>query len=170
MELGSIFLTLALLALVVLFVSHPLISRNGKEERFKSDPSNNDVSSLITERDRILNYLQELELDFAMGKVPEESYTKQRTYLLKRGSDVLRTLDSIQSLQKKESEQFGEPGEDDRESAGFEFSIPDDEIERMLAERRRKRQEKSAGFCPMCGTPVQKSDLYCPKCGAKLNK
>jgi len=28
--------------------------------------------------------------------------------------------------------------------------------------------EKSGGFCPRCGKPVQKSDLFCPRCGATL--
>jgi predicted amidophosphoribosyltransferase len=38
-----------------------------------------------------------------------------------------------------------------------------------LAARRRARQDKSAGFCPQCGSPVQKSDLFCPRCGKALS-
>ncbi|HWQ84225.1 MAG TPA: zinc ribbon domain-containing protein, partial [Anaerolineales bacterium] len=45
----------------------------------------------------------------------------------------------------------------------------DDSIEVALAQRRRQRQEKSAGFCPQCGGPVQKSDRFCPKCGTVLS-
>jgi hypothetical protein len=48
-------------------------------------------------------------------------------------------------------------------------SNPDDELEVMLANRRRARQEKSAGFCHQCGGPLQKSDQFCPKCGASLS-
>jgi hypothetical protein len=44
----------------------------------------------------------------------------------------------------------------------------DDELEHMIAARRRARQEKSAGFCPACGKPVQKSDRFCTKCGVAL--
>lgn len=44
----------------------------------------------------------------------------------------------------------------------------DDEVETLIASRRRERSEKAAGFCPQCGSPVQKSDHFCPKCGASL--
>ncbi len=37
---------------------------------------------------------------------------------------------------------------------------------RLIANRRRARSEKSSGFCPQCGKPIQKSDRFCPKCGA----
>jgi hypothetical protein len=47
-------------------------------------------------------------------------------------------------------------------------TIPDDDLEVLLAKRRRDRQEKSTGFCSMCGDPVRKSDRYCPKCGARI--
>jgi predicted amidophosphoribosyltransferase len=44
----------------------------------------------------------------------------------------------------------------------------DDDLETLLANRRRARSEKSAGFCSQCGGPFQKSDRFCPKCGAKV--
>ena len=45
---------------------------------------------------------------------------------------------------------------------------PDDDIEVMLAKRRRQQKEKLGGFCPQCGGPVRKSDRFCPKCGSGL--
>ncbi len=53
------------------------------------------------------------------------------------------------------------------EVSGLAVSSVDDELEMMLSNRKRARQEKSAGFCPKCGGPLQKSDKFCPKCGAK---
>ena len=47
-------------------------------------------------------------------------------------------------------------------------AAPDDEMEVLIANRRRVRQGKAAGFCPQCGGPLQKSDRFCPKCGAKM--
>jgi hypothetical protein len=47
------------------------------------------------------------------------------------------------------------------------LASPDDPLEAQLANRRRERQGKAAGFCHKCGGPLQKSDLFCPKCGAK---
>lgn len=51
--------------------------------------------------------------------------------------------------------------------AGSLVAVPDDDLEVLLANRRRARQDKAAGFCPKCGGPLQKSDRFCPKCGAK---
>jgi predicted amidophosphoribosyltransferase len=44
----------------------------------------------------------------------------------------------------------------------------DDLVEQKIANRRRERNEKSAGFCPNCGGPLQKSDRFCPKCGFEI--
>lgn len=51
---------------------------------------------------------------------------------------------------------------------GNGVSVPDDDIERQIASRRRAQPEKAGGFCPKCGKPIQKSDQFCPKCGAKV--
>ena len=42
------------------------------------------------------------------------------------------------------------------------------QVEKMVRERKQQRKERSAGFCPNCGDPVQKSDCFCPKCGKKI--
>ena len=49
-----------------------------------------------------------------------------------------------------------------------EPEIADDDLEEMISARRRKRKEKSAGFCPKCGKPVMLSDRFCPSCGKAL--
>jgi hypothetical protein len=45
----------------------------------------------------------------------------------------------------------------------------DDDLEHQIANRRRSRKEKTGGFCPKCGKPIQMSDKFCPKCGAKVS-
>jgi hypothetical protein len=47
-------------------------------------------------------------------------------------------------------------------------AAPDEDLEVLLANRRRVRQDESAGFCPKCGSAVQKADKFCPKCGNKI--
>ena len=47
---------------------------------------------------------------------------------------------------------------------------PDDDLEVLIAGRRREKKEKAAGFCPQCGNPVQVSDRFCPKCGAEIHQ
>ena len=78
MDIGSIFLILALLILVALFVSRPFISRSQETVSLTLDPQDHERSSLLAERDRLLNALQELDFDATLGKIPEEDYPAQR--------------------------------------------------------------------------------------------
>jgi tRNA(Ile2) C34 agmatinyltransferase TiaS len=55
-------------------------------------------------------------------------------------------------------------------TGGTNGTIPNENpsIEKMIVDRRRERTERSAGFCPKCGKPIQQSDQYCPGCGEKI--
>jgi len=195
MDLGSLFLILALLVLVALFISRPFFERQGQPvASAQAFQENHELSSLLAERDRILTALEEMDFDFALGKIPEEDYPANRALLLQRGAQVLRRLDELQpELQAGDVEARieaaiasrradaarlaaapvaaggGLPGPANRAStASLQVAAPDDDLETILSNRRRARQEKSAGFCPQCGGAVQKSDRFCPKCGTTL--
>jgi rubrerythrin len=170
MDLGSIFLILALLLLTGLFVARPFFDHKGtlvsKEERVHS--------SLLADRDRILAALQELDFDNSMGKIPEEDYPVQRALLLKRGADVLRQMEEEQGQKHAQRDQSrlkaavagAQPAAAAVGGARSGVRHEDDDLERLIASRRRDRSEKASGFCPQCGGPLQKSDQFCPKCGA----
>jgi hypothetical protein len=175
MDLGSIFLILALLILVGLYVGRPFFEHKGvnvsREER--------DHSSLLAERDRILAALQELDFDHTMGKIPEEDYPTQRAMLLKKGADILRALEAQQDQKDAKKEQAmlkamvtaGESAVPVPVAVGANGKeSPDDDLEVLIASRRRSRSEKTGGFCPQCGGPLQKSDVFCPKCGAGVKR
>jgi hypothetical protein len=172
MDLGAIFVLLALLVVVGLFLAEPLMRRL---PRGYSQPSP-EASSLLAERDRVINALQELDFDFKLGKIPEEDYPGQRTVLLQRGAEILRRLDELQptpasgpqadSDASARIEQAAAAGRAD--AAGRSAELTDDSIESMLASRRAARSGKSAGFCPRCGKPVLVSDRFCPNCGKAL--
>jgi hypothetical protein len=55
-----------------------------------------------------------------------------------------------------------------RTDASGKSELTDDEIESMLAARRKGRKNKSAGFCPRCGKSVLTTDLFCTNCGKAL--
>lgn len=177
MDIGSIFLILGLFVLVGLFIARPIL----EHKAVSISQEDHQVSSLLAERDQILNALQELDFDFALGKIPEADYPGQRGALLQHGADILRRLDALRL----------ETNHDDAESrleaviaarradaasrraapngaAGRVVHAPDDDLEAVIASRRREHKEKAVGFCPQCGRPVQKSDRFCPKCGATL--
>ncbi|HLE53498.1 MAG TPA: zinc ribbon domain-containing protein [Anaerolineales bacterium] len=189
MDIGSIFLILALLILVGLFIARPIFERKAVIVVSQTSQDDHEFSTLLAERDRILNALQELDFDQALGKIPEEDYPAQRTLLLQQGASILRRLDqynhrvpagnaeerieaAIAARRPDASRQGGLPSLAEDESlldqGPTSLATSDDEVEARIAARRRERQGKSAGFCPRCGTPVQKSDLFCPKCGKQL--
>lgn len=180
MDIGSILLIFALLILVALFISRPFFERQLPLSA-RSTQEDHDLSHLLAERDRLLNALQELDFDYALAKIPEEDYPAQRALLLQRGAEVLRSLDAIQPDQSTGSAEARiEAAIAARRAANVGSTTPervraaalvagqDDELEAVLASRRRERREKSAGFCPQCGSSVQQSDHFCPKCGAKV--
>lgn len=177
MELGSFFLILALLVMVVLFISWPLIERSSKP----APATDQDLSALLARRDQIVLSIQEMDDDYALGKIPEESYPKDRSAMLITGADILRQIDAAQAI-PEEAE-----AEDRLEQAILAHRqaldtqaglakktgnavppVPDDELEQLIAARRRELNEKAGGFCPKCGRPVHASDRFCPKCGASL--
>lgn len=175
MDLGSVLLIFALLLAVVLFVARPFFERTS----VSVSKAEHDLSQLLAERDRILNALQELEFDNLLGKIPEQDYPEQRTSLLVRGAEILRKLDEIQqstpSRQTAEERLEAAVAVRRMELTGATTSsqaspviAADDQLEAVIAERRRARAEKSAGFCHNCGGPLQKSDRFCSKCGTSV--
>jgi hypothetical protein len=181
MEIGAIFLILALALLVGLFISRPffrsLIAAAGSAQP-ASDPLEHRRSALMAERDRLLTALQELDFDNALGKIPAEDYPQQRAALLQRAAAALRQLDELQGAEDAEAAQAMQTAEERVEQAvavrrADSAALPGqagngDELEALIAARRKERQEKSAGFCPKCGRAVTRSDKFCSRCGAIL--
>lgn len=196
MELtGSILLILAVAVIVVLFISRPFLQRRSGAANESlaggSGPAlarEHELSALMAERDRVLLSLQELDFDYGMGKVPEEDYPYQRAVLLKSGADTLRRLDALQA--EMGAGAAAPAAVEDRIEAAVAARRADaakvpaaaavsagvsggngsasDDIENLIAARKRERKESSAGFCPRCGKPVQKSDQFCSRCGAAV--
>ncbi len=188
MDLGSIFIILSLTILVGIYVSRPLLDGKYKVAESSGPSLDQELSSLLAERDRLLNSLQELDFDAALGKIPTEDYPIQRASLLQRGAGILRQIDTLSTSDAAARSLSAESriesvlaqrrldGAKEAENSAVQASADplnatvsaDDEVEIMLANRRRKRQGKSAGFCHKCGGPIQKVDLFCPKCGEKV--
>lgn len=179
MDLGSILLIIALALLVSLFVSRPFVTRSARDPLLSQDqghsgPSDHLRSRLLAERDRVLTALQELDFDHSLGKIPAEDYPEQRAALLQSGAEVLRQLDELQKQSPRQSVEDRLEAEiaarraDGRERPRLPAADQDD-LETMIAARRRVRQEKATGFCPKCGRPLQKSDQFCSNCGTPIS-
>jgi hypothetical protein len=193
MDIGSIFLILALFVLVAFFISQPFLDRRRRAGNRQENALEHERSGLLAERDRVLNALQELDFDNALEKIPAEDYPAQRARLLQYGAEVLRKLDEFAPLPASGKAPLSTRAEDRLEASlaarradgarlvvqgqaspnggkvvPASVAAPDDDLEVLLATRRRSRQEEAAGFCPKCGSAVQKADRFCPKCGERL--
>ena len=159
MDLAAILFLIAVLLAVSLYLVTPLM--NNVSRRVPNESQQ--VSSLLAERERLLNALQELDFDYQLGKIPEEDYPAQRADLVRRGADVLKELDLLAPARP--------PLRPEKETAAVSEEagqLSDDDIESMLAARRKARKTKSAGFCPRCGKSVLITDQFCPNCGKAL--
>lgn len=168
MELGSIFLILAVFIIVGMYLYAPFMTKPRK----LSTNEMREVSALKAERDRVINSLQELDFDFKLGKIPEEDYPEQRVELLQKGSEILRQLDELEPVyaaaRTAESRIEKAAAAKRADSASDNVAFNDEEIEAMLAARRKQHKSKPAGFCPKCGKPVLVNDNFCPSCGKSL--
>jgi NADH pyrophosphatase NudC (nudix superfamily) len=171
MEIAALLLTIGVIILVGLYLYAPFLDRKAVQQ----SASDQELSAVMAERDRVVTSLQELDFDYKLGKIPEEDYPVQRAFLLQKGADVLKQIDA---LTPSASAKLREQNNEDRiekavaaRRAGLssgQAAITDDEIESMIAARRKTRKDKSAGFCPQCGKPVLASDRFCPSCGKTL--
>ena len=169
MDINALFFTLAILVFVGMYLYTPLVERRAR----RVTEEEHELSTLLAERDRVLNSLQELDFDFKLGKIPGEDYPLQRASLLQKGADILRKLDEItpdNAQLETETETQIERAISERPSmiTKAKRGLSDEDLESMIAARHRTRKEKSAGFCPNCGKPVLVSDRFCPACGKAL--
>lgn len=168
MELGSIFLVLAVLVITGVYLYAPFLSRTRK----LSTVEMHDISALKAERDRVINALQELDFDHNLGKIPAEDYPEQRAELLKKGAEILRQLDELEPIPASARDATGRiekaAAAKRADSTSASGGINEEDIEAMIAARRKQHKSKSAGFCPSCGKPVLVSDHFCPSCGKSL--
>jgi NADH pyrophosphatase NudC (nudix superfamily) len=167
MDINALFFTLAILVLVGMYLYTPLVE--GRARRVTEEE--HERSTLLAERDRVINSLQELDFDYKLGKIPSEDYPLQRANLLQKGADILRKLDELTPDNTRlDTEARIESAITERHAdlSNAKRGLTDDDLESMIAARHRSRKEKSAGFCPKCGKPVLISDRFCPSCGKAL--
>lgn len=171
MDIGSFLLILSVLLLTAMFVAKPLLDkRAGSVSELESRHS-----SLLAQREQVLTILQELDFDYNLGKIQDDDYAVQRRQLLVKGSETLMALEALETAIRKSRPKVSDAVERaiaDRRAAAASGPkqplVADDDLERMIAARKRDRSEKSAGFCPQCGQAIQQSDKFCSKCGATI--
>lgn len=171
MDIGAIFFVLAVLTLVGMYVGQPFMQRRPRRPKGED----HEYSTLMAEYERVVNTLQELEFDNLLGKIPAEDYPTQRGLLLRRGADLLRRLDEFSASQEASQDAQARleaavaAHRADASTQPPSAELGDEELEALIAARRKARKEKATGFCPRCGKPILLSDRFCPACGKAVN-
>ncbi len=173
MTIGSILLGIALLVLVGLFVTRPLIVPDLYRRRRMTERQ-----KLVAQKEAILTLIHNLEFDYDTGKIPELNYKQQREGLVNQAADILQQIDGLDQTPDTWADVV------EMESAKPQArQLPDIEmdIEAAIEGRRSgtlmvpgqpaEQPEKANGsyqFCPECGLPVDSEDKFCSSCGHKL--
>lgn len=152
MSPGSLLLGAALLLLVTAYVLRPLFEDAPRREL---EPDH-ELSSLMAERDRLLNLISDLDMDRSMGKITQSEYEEQRAKLVQRGAATLRRIDELR------------PGSGSVDDLGPD-PVFDARLEAEIAARRRgPRDERVSDECPSCGAEIAGDDRFCRSCGRDL--
>lgn len=93
MIIWAILISLAILVLVVIFVTRPLY----KAELAEEDKAVNDAKLLDFEYHQTISRIRELELEHQEGKTSQEDYQQRREMLNKEAAEALQKLDTEKS-------------------------------------------------------------------------
>ena len=149
MDIGSFIVGLAIAIVAFAFVAKPLFTHEG----VRVTQEDRRISQLQANRERLLRSLQELEMDFAMGKITQDDYQEQRAQYVAEGASTLREIDEI-------------TGSSEELSRARDL---DAEIEAAVEQLRTKDAGDRAQFCPTCGNTVLSEDQFCTSCGESLS-
>lgn len=171
MTIGSLFLGLALLVLVGLFVARPLLK---PDARSRSRLTRH--QALVAQKEAVLAQIKSLDFDHDTGKLTDEDYHKSREEFLVMAEDIFRQLDELE-----QSSELAEP------VAGQVSASPttgiESEIEAAVALHRAQPSALATAinpsqspisngktnYCPECGQPTNADDKFCANCGHKLH-
>jgi hypothetical protein len=167
MDPATALVLLAMLILTGAFIARPLAAGGGKAV----DEGERRLSTLYAQQDQILAFLQELDMDFAMGKILPEDHEAQRAEWLARGADVLKEIDELGNSRAG-------PGDLDvqleakvarlRQTIGQDSESALEKSLEVEVARRKEALRSAAGYCGHCGQPLVAGDRFCSRCGTPV--
>jgi hypothetical protein len=145
-----------IIVLFIFILSGVIVLRPFLEQKQAKIPSKAGVyDSLLAERERLLSAIEELDLDLELSKISPGEHAQDRNLLLSQAADVLKELD-----------RYSKPKKTKKATASVK-DVGEDELEKMISERRMQLKEEKADLCSSCGDPISPDDQFCSHCGAK---
>jgi rubrerythrin len=167
----SLILLLLVVIPVFLYTTQPLFRR-----RKSGIQDDHVLSSLLAERDQILNAITDLDFDNTLGKIPTEEYPRRRSELMQRGAEILSQIDNLAPNVAPVPQKHGAKpdaveaflAQRRSQEKSKHHARKADDIEKMITRRRNEGKSTPAQFCSHCGKPVKVTDRFCPSCGKSL--
>jgi uncharacterized OB-fold protein len=171
MNLGAIFIGIALLVVAVPYVINPLVNER-KGHTAKATPQKKDGH--IGQK-YALAAIRDLDFDFQTGQVNQEDYEILRAQLVLEAAAYLQTKrreeEKLDALIRARLMQVtasikcekcgGEFGPEDLYCPACGVPVKDQVV-------IEKPAMKLA--CPICGKSIKEKDLFCTRCGTRVNK
>jgi hypothetical protein len=154
MEIGSFLILLAILLPVLAYLAQPIVTGQGVVVSGKD----RHLSSLEAERESVLSTIQEIDMDYTLGKIEQEDYEAERSALIAQGADTMRQIDALAGEIGPSETQVADPIDRDLEA----------ELEARVAVMRKVQDEAAIQYCTKCGTKILESDRFCSSCGADV--
>jgi hypothetical protein len=151
MSFASFLIVAFIFILTGLFIMRPFLVQSESKGRSSSSL----YDSLIAERERLLSAIEELELELDLKKISEKEYIRNRDILLVEAAEVLKKLDKYQKKHKIKNVKISTQTEED-------------DLERLIAERRKQLKTQSFRTCTNCEKEVGDNDQFCSHCGEAL--
>jgi hypothetical protein len=170
MDVGTVFLFLAILAAALAFVGWPL----AQPALVAEGPSGRDLrrSELTEEKERLLKNLTDLDLDHKTGKMEDSDFESLSRKLKGDAARVLKELDVNEGKRVKRADSDSPAARESVPPAASASARPSDAVAKTPAPPP-PREERASGtaprFCSKCGWKAKAADdLFCGRCGASL--
>jgi hypothetical protein len=115
-------------------------------------------AALEREKTLVLRSIQELEFDFAMGKVSQADFDEMAGRLRRRAMGLIQRLDATSGYREQIEQEVAAR----LQAAPAPPPVESDPLPAPRAHAAR------AGFCAACGTPHDADARFCKQCGTSL--
>lgn len=150
MTLSSLIIVLFIFFISALVITRPFLVKQAASGRSSSSL----FDSLVAEQERLLSAIEELDLELELNKISPQEHSRSRDLLLAEAAGVLQELDKHQTGKARKAAPARAKAEDD--------------LERMIAQRRVELKSGTSASCPKCGEPIKSTDKFCSHCGENL--
>lgn len=145
------------------------------------DPQAQALADLQHRQDAVYTAIQDLEQDFAGGKLAQADYESLRRNLLLQAADLLRQIDALSPETEKTLDDTQLEAEIDAMLAGFQATASPAALKTAPKHPAPEKSASETGpstgpstentpttTCPNCGHQTSQDDVFCARCGTRL--